>query len=261
MKLSLNYLMRTDIGSSSVTVAYRANGQYLMDNVTVSAYEPLTSIHPSSAETLLAVGSSRNIIFKGGPHPWTGKPNSFSREIALSDEEIIQVDELDDTVGVSIFKVTCRALGQATLTYKVFNKPFFPNCYSNGATAIVQIICSKPRYIYLQPEFKDSKNCPIGNNAERIMAHANQPLRLVVVVKDEDGKRFDNITSLNIEWTLKPSGIGSFQVSTGILEQTFVDYNVILPMTHYQTVIPKNIWVHSQYQLKLRIIRNSYWQS
>ncbi|XP_044576324.1 nuclear pore membrane glycoprotein 210 [Cotesia glomerata] len=229
----------TDIGSSSITVAYRANGQYLMDNVTVSAYEPLTSIHPSSAETLLAVGSSRNIIFKGGPHPWTGKQNSFAREIALSDEEIIQVDELDETVGVSIFKVTCRALGQATLTYKVFNKPFFPNCYSTGATAIVQIICSKPRYIYLQPEFKDSKNCPIGNNAERIMAHANQPLRLVVVVKDEDGKRFDNITSLNIEWTLKPSGIGSFQVSTGILEQTFVDYNVILPMTHYQTVIPK----------------------
>ncbi|XP_057323186.1 nuclear pore membrane glycoprotein 210 [Microplitis mediator] len=229
----------TDIGSSSITVAYRTNGQYLMDNVTVSAYKPLTSIHPSSAETLLAVGSSRKIIFKGGPHPWTGKINSFTREISVSDEEIVQIDEQDNNGGVSVFKATCRALGQATLTYKVFNKPFLPNCHSTGATAMVKIICGKPRYIYLQPEFKDSKNCPIGNNAERIMVHANQPLKLIVTVKDEDGKRFDNITSLNIEWALKPSGIGLFEVSTGIIEETFVDYNIILPLTHYQTVIPK----------------------
>lgn len=231
----------TDIGSSSVTVAYRTNGQYLMANVTVSAYEPLVSIHPLTSETLLAVGSSRKIIFKGGPHPWAGKPQGYARDISLSDGEIVRINEITDhnpTIGVSVFEVTCIALGEVTVTYKISNEPLLSNCRSIGATANVRVICGKPRYIFLQPEFKDSKNCPIGNNAKRIMAHTDKPLRLLVTVKDEDGRKFDNFTSLNIEWTLKPSGSGIIEISSGIMEETEINYNVILPLNHYQKVIP-----------------------
>uniref|UniRef100_A0A0C9RIR8 Pom210 protein n=1 Tax=Fopius arisanus TaxID=64838 RepID=A0A0C9RIR8_9HYME len=232
----------TTIGSSGVTVAYNSNGEYLMDNVTVSAYAPLIPVYPSSGETLLAVGSSRKIIFKGGPQPSPGNLKGFTRESSISEEEIVRISEVDTTDGssdVTIFEVVCRALGDVIFTFKVSNEPLLPNCRSTGATAAVRIICGKPRHIELQPEFKDSDKCPITKNPETVMAHSDKPLYLNVIVKDESGRRFDNFTSLNVEWTLNPSGVGTVEVTTGILEETLVDFNVVLPNKHYQRVIPK----------------------
>ena len=151
-----------DIGTSEVTVAYNANGQYLTDNVTVSAYEPLIAIHPSSKESLLTVGSSRKIVFRGGPHPWSNKPQSYSRKIQVSEKKIVDVIEYSDSSAglydISIFEVMCRSLGEVDVTYTISNIPLLPNCKSTYAFETVKVICGKPRHIYLQPEFKDSKN-------------------------------------------------------------------------------------------------------
>ncbi|XP_031847094.2 nucleoporin 210 [Nomia melanderi] len=232
-----------DVGRSEVTVVYNANGQYLTDNVTVSAYEPLEAVHPSSRETLLAVGSSRKIVFRGGPHPWSNKPQSYSRKVQVSEKKIVEVTEHGDLLGglykVSVIEVMCKALGEVLLTYTISNIPLLPNCKNTHATEIVRIICGKPRYIYLQPEFKDSKNCPISLNTERIMAHGDKKLKLITIVKDEEGRTFDNITSLHIDWNLKPSSIGSPEMSSGSIEETFTDMNVILPKHYYQNIVFK----------------------
>ncbi|XP_015122666.1 nuclear pore membrane glycoprotein 210 [Diachasma alloeum] len=235
-------VLATSVGSSSVTVAYNSNGHYLTDNVTVSAYAPLVPIHPPSGETLLAVGSSRKIVFKGGPQVPAGKPQGLARDTSISDEEVVRITEIPNTSGqpdVSIFEVVCRSLGDVIFTFKVTNEPLLPNCRTTGASSTVRIICGKPRHIYLQPEFKDSDKCPITKHPERVMAHNDKPLHLNVIVKSEDGRRFDNFTSLNVEWTLTPSGVGTVEIASGILEETFLDFNVVLPSNHYQTVIPK----------------------
>ncbi|XP_076279834.1 nucleoporin 210 [Lasioglossum baleicum] len=232
-----------DVGTSEITVVYNANGQYLTDNVTVSAYEPLEAVHPSSRESVLAVGSSRKIIFKGGPHPWSNKPQSYLRKVQVSEKKIIEVTEHGDLVGglykISVVEVMCKALGDVVLTYTVSNVPLLPNCKSTYATQTVRIICGKPRHIYLQPEFKDSKNCPISLNTERIMAHSDKSLKLIVLVKDEEGRTFDNITSLHIDWNLKPTSVGSVEMSSGSIEETVTDMNVVLPKHYYQNVIFK----------------------
>lgn len=230
-----------DVGTSGITVAYSANGQYLLDNITVSAYERLIAIHPSSGETLLAVGSSRKIVFKGGPHPWPGKPQGYTREISLSDSDTVRaVDQrYTDVADVSVYEVTCNALGDVLLTFTVSNNPLLPNCRSTDATATVRVICGKPRYIQLLPEFKDGEHCPLAQNSERVMAHSDKPLRLVVTVKDEDGRRFDNVSSLNVEWNLKPVDSGIVEVLSGTQEETFTDMNVVLPRRHYQIMVPK----------------------
>ncbi|KAG7201135.1 hypothetical protein KM043_003926 [Ampulex compressa] len=229
-----------DVGTSEVTVAYNSNGEYLIDNVTVSAYEPLITIHPGSRETLLPVGSSRKIVFKGGPHPWSNKPQSYSRKMQVSDNKVIEVikqkDLSNEPSDISIFEVTCRTLGEALLMYTILNVPLLPNCKNAQATETVRVTCGKPRYIYLQPAFKDSKNCPVNIDAERIMAHSGQNLKTIIMIKDEDGRQFDNITSLNIEWTLKPVTIGSVEMSPGSIEETFTDFNVILPNKYYQMI-------------------------
>lgn len=234
-------LIGLDVGTSSITVAHSSNGQYLMDNITIAAYERLVAVHPSNGETLLAVGSSRKIIFKGGPHAWPGKPQGYKREISSSDSDVVRVIErkMPDSPEIAVYEVICRSLGDVSVTYKISNTPLLPNCRSNEATASVRVICGKPRYVHLAPEFKDSENCPIGQSSERVMAHSDKPLRLVVTVKDEDGRRFDNFTSLDVVWNLKPQDSGSVEIASGTAEETFTDMNVVLPRSHYQIFVPK----------------------
>ncbi|OAD53088.1 hypothetical protein WN48_10834 [Eufriesea mexicana] len=232
-----------DIGTSEITVVYNANGQYLTDNITVSAYEPLIAVHPSNKESLLTVGSSRKIVFKGGPLPWSNKPQSYSRKIQASEKKIVEIIEHADSPAglyeLSVFEVMCRALGEVDVTYIISNIPLLPNCKSTYASETVKIICGKPRHIYLQPEFKDSKNCPINLNTERIMAHSDKNLKLITIVKDEEHRTFDNITSLHIDWNLKPTSIGFVEMSSGCIEETVTDMNVILPKNYYQNIIFK----------------------
>lgn len=231
-------IVSQEVGISKVSVTY---GRNLTDNVTVSAYEPLVVVHPTKAETLLAVGSSRNIIFKGGPRPWSESAHGYQREARVTDTNIIEVSEYEPNYEdeISVFNVLCKALGETRLTFTVFNEPILPSCRSGEAVAHVKVVCAKPRYIYLQPEFKDGENCPVSHDAERIVAHSEEALRLLVIVKDEDGRRFDNITSLNIDWYLKPSASASVEVLIGSLEETFTDYEIPLPKSHYQQITPK----------------------
>ncbi|XP_015601046.1 nuclear pore membrane glycoprotein 210 [Cephus cinctus] len=236
-------VMGLDVGTSSISVAYKVNGLYLIDNITVSAYEPLTALHPASMETLLTVGSSRKILFKGGPHPWSIKPQGYSREARVSDNMVIESHEYAySTSGfsdVALFEVTCKALGEANFIYTVSNLPLLPNCQKTEAVAKVRVICGKPRYIYLQPKFSNSSSCPIGQVSEKIMARNNNDLDLTVVIKDEDGRRFDNISSLHIEWELTPTGVGILDAPIGSKEETITDMNVEFPKRHYQRIIPK----------------------
>lgn len=245
------FVIGTSLGTSTITVSYNLNGQYFMDSIEVSAYEPLVPIYPATGETLLAVGSSRNILFKGGPSSSLGRDASkdYNREIKVSNEEIVRIIEQGENDvsseypdDIYVYQVVCQALGDVVLTFKIYNEDRFcynDNCQNVGAIANIRIICGKPRYIYLQPEFKDSENCPIAKNTDKVMAHCDKPLKIMVTVKDEDGKIFDNITSLNIEWNLKPSSNGIIQITNGVIEETFNDYNTIFPKNHYQIVVPK----------------------
>ncbi|XP_047371272.1 nuclear pore membrane glycoprotein 210 isoform X1 [Vespa velutina] len=234
-------IISSSVGISQVTVAYNANGQYLTDNITVSAYEPLIVVHPKNKETLLAVGSSRKIIFKGGPHPWSSKPQSYSRKMQSSNEKIAEIIEhthsLSISYDISVFEVLCKALGEVILTYTVSNVPLLPNCKTTYAVQTTRVTCGKPRYIYLQPEVKDSNSCPLKQNSDKILAHSDKSQKFIIMVKDEDGRQFDNITSLNIEWNIKPSAAGHMEISTGSVEETFTDMQVVLPKRHYQNII------------------------
>ncbi|KAJ8670863.1 hypothetical protein QAD02_002122 [Eretmocerus hayati] len=165
------------------------------------------------------------------------------REARVSDSNIIEVEEQGSTFNeeISVFKVLCRALGESYVTFSVYNIPVLPSCKGGEAVARVKVTCGKPRYIYLQPEFRDGKNCPVSHDTDRVVAHSEETLKLLVIVKDENGRRFDNITSLSIEWNLKPSSAAALEVQLGSLEDTASEYQVILPKNHYQQMLPKKL--------------------
>ncbi|XP_014209952.1 nuclear pore membrane glycoprotein 210 [Copidosoma floridanum] len=223
-------IVSQSIGTSKVSVTY---GRNLTDNATVSAYEPLIVVNPK-IETLLAVGSSRNIIFKGGPLAWSSLAQGYHKNAQVGDNSILEVieEESSHEGEISVYKVLCRALGESNMTYTVYNKPISPFCKAHEATAHVKVICAKPRYIYLQPESKDGNNCPIST--ERIVARSEESLKLLVIVKDEHKRRFDNITSLTIDYSVS----ADIKIPSGSLEETDFEYNVVLPKNHYQQLTP-----------------------
>lgn len=236
-------------GISKVSVTY---GRNLTDNITVSAYAPMLVVNPSG-DTVLSVGSSRNIIFKGGPLAWSSLAQGYHKAARVSDDNVLEIIEEESSYeeDISVYKVLCRALGEGILKYTAYNKPISPFCKAREATANVKVICAKPRYVFLQPEFKDGQNCPISQDTERIVAHSEEPLRLLVVVKDEYERRFDNISSLNIDWDVKPQLSAAIQISSGSLEETYFEYDVELPKNHYQQLVP-NKYVDS-FTLKAKV--------
>lgn len=57
----------------------------LEDSVMVAAFRPLTVLQPPSGETVLALGTSRQIVFVGGPRPWPGRGSDHGKFIAQGD--------------------------------------------------------------------------------------------------------------------------------------------------------------------------------
>lgn len=71
----------------------------LEDSVMVAAFRPLTVLHPASGETVLALGTSRQLVFVGGPRPWLGRGSEYGKSISLGDG----VKSKKDTLEVLLF--------------------------------------------------------------------------------------------------------------------------------------------------------------
>lgn len=65
----------------------------------VAAFRPLTVLHPASGETVLALGTSRQLVFVGGPRPWLGRGSEYGKSISLGDG----VKSKKDTLEVLLF--------------------------------------------------------------------------------------------------------------------------------------------------------------
>lgn len=52
----------------------------IKDSIVLASYRKLRHLEPSNGETVLALGSSRILVFEGGPLPWINKPSSHYRK-------------------------------------------------------------------------------------------------------------------------------------------------------------------------------------
>ena len=61
----------------------------------VAAFRPLTVLHPASGETVLALGTSRQLVFVGGPRPWPGRGSEHGKSIMQGDNVKSKKDILE----------------------------------------------------------------------------------------------------------------------------------------------------------------------
>ena len=78
---------------------------------------------PQSAQVVLAVGSSRDVLLRGGPSAWVGKPSQYFRGAESSDEEVVTVALLEEVAHpFTGARVLCHKLGEANVRVVVGNR-------------------------------------------------------------------------------------------------------------------------------------------
>lgn len=70
----------TGISVTKLALTYTGDKGVVKDSVILSSFRKLRHLEPIKQETVLALGSSRLIVFEGGPLPWINKPSGHYRK-------------------------------------------------------------------------------------------------------------------------------------------------------------------------------------
>ncbi|XP_037658720.1 nuclear pore membrane glycoprotein 210 isoform X2 [Choloepus didactylus] len=194
-------------GYTVLIVSYKHGHVHLSARITIAAYLPLKSVDPSSV-ALVTLGSSKEMLFEGGPRPWVLEPSKFFRNITSEDMDSISLAPIGPPASWNYQQhwilVTCQALGEQVIALSVGNKPSITNPFPVVEPAVVKFVCAPPSRLTLTPVYASPQldlSCPLLQQNKQVVPVSNHrnPL-LDLAAYDEQGRRFDNFSSLSVQW-------------------------------------------------------------
>nr|XP_045612932.1 nuclear pore membrane glycoprotein 210-like isoform X2 [Procambarus clarkii] len=232
-------------GFSSVKVSYRSSKGELVASTMVAAFRPLRPLNPSSGRTVLAPGSSRIVLFEGGPLPWVNKRSSHTAQVKIDNPEKVRVKLLgevkkhSDIHGV---EVLCRGLGEFTLTLTVGNVPSPTLPHPRSVSSTLEVVCALPDAISLAAIIKRPvaalSSCPAVAETGVTVAHCYKPLLMEVIVTDSENRKFDNISSLVFKWSVSNESLAVIPDEPSSLTQVITVESFSLPLKTHQMLTP-----------------------
>ncbi|VTJ87902.1 Hypothetical predicted protein [Marmota monax] len=194
-------------GSTTLLVSYRHGHVHLSASLTIAAYLPLRAVDPSSV-AVVTLGSSKDMLFEGGPRPWVLEPARFFRNLTSEDGDSISLALLGPPASRShqqhSIRATCRALGDQVIALSVGNQPSLTNPFPAVEPAVVKVVCTPPSRISLTPVHAGpplDPSCPRLQHDKQVVpvsSHRNPLLDLAAY--DQQGRQFDNFSSLGVQW-------------------------------------------------------------
>ncbi|XP_071611582.1 nuclear pore membrane glycoprotein 210 [Heliangelus exortis] len=200
-------------GYTTLVVSYTHGHVHLSASITIAAYLPLKTVDPP-AVALVTLGSSKDMLFEGGPRPWVQEPSKFFRNITAEDAE---------SIGLMLFgpptsrnniqhwvRASCKSLGEQVITLTVGNHPTITNPFPAVEPAVVKFICAVPSRLTLTPVYGSPQfdlSCPLLQQNKQVVPVSNyrNPV-LDLAAYDQQGSKFDNFSSLSVIWeSTKPS--------------------------------------------------------
>ncbi|KAJ8968307.1 hypothetical protein NQ314_002368 [Rhamnusium bicolor] len=216
----------------------------LEDSVTLSSFKPLRLIEPTR-EIVLAIGTSVNLVYVGGPRPIMGRAGDHQRVVVSEDEKIARATDITQFCTLpgedfSVVQIVCRKLGETDIKLMISNIPTASNCKSQTSSVTTRITCGKPRKVTLQPELRiaDVDACPMDLSSGHVVVQSTKNIDLDVFVYDDCGTRFLNISSFNFEWLLTPFATGELLNKNGVFPKNITIGNVPVALKSYQTLKP-----------------------
>nr|XP_033781607.1 nuclear pore membrane glycoprotein 210 [Geotrypetes seraphini] len=208
-------------GYTTLLVSYTHGHVHLSARITIAAYLPLKTVDPSSV-ALVTLGSSKDMLFEGGPKPWVLEPSKFFRNISA---------ECVASVGLALLgppasrnhlhhwlRVSCKALGEQVIALTLGNKPTVTNPFPATEPAVVKFICALPSRLTLTPIYANplfDLSCPLLQQTKQVVPVSNyrNPV-LDLAAYDHQGRRFDNFSSLTINWESTKASLASIDPFT-----------------------------------------------
>ncbi|KAL4646368.1 nuclear pore membrane glycoprotein 210 isoform X1 [Arapaima gigas] len=204
-------------GHVALTVSYAHGKVRLSARITIAAYQPLKVIDPVSV-AVVTLGSSKDMLFEGGPKPWVLEPSKFFRNLTAEDARSVHM-ALFGPASRNYFKhwvrATCRALGEQVLALTVGNQPSLTNPFPAVEPAVVKLVCAPPSRLTLVPVYTSPQldlSCPLLQQNKQVVPVSNyrNPI-LDLAAYDQQGRRFDNFSSLSITWESTKASLASIE--------------------------------------------------
>uniref|UniRef100_A0A3B5BEP0 Nucleoporin 210 n=1 Tax=Stegastes partitus TaxID=144197 RepID=A0A3B5BEP0_9TELE len=234
-------------GYTMLTVSYTHGNVHLSAKITIAAYLPLRAIDPVSV-AVVTLGSSKTMLFEGGPRPWVLEPSKFFCNLSAEDEASLSLtlaSPSSHNYNQHWVRATCRALGEQVLEVMVGNKASVTNPYPAVEPAVVKFVCAPPSRLTLVPVYTSPQldlTCPLLQQNKQVVPVSNDrnPI-LDLAAFDQQGRTFDNFSSLSMLWESTKVSLASIEPTMPMELQLLEDSNKQMKLHGRQTVL-----VHQQ---------------
>uniref|UniRef100_UPI0037E7A905 nuclear pore membrane glycoprotein 210 n=1 Tax=Semicossyphus pulcher TaxID=241346 RepID=UPI0037E7A905 len=204
-------------GYTMLTVSYTHGNIHLSAKITVAAYLPLRAVDPVSV-AVVTLGSSKDMLFEGGPRPWILEPSKFFCNLQAEDESSVSLtltSPSSHNYNQHWVRATCRALGEQVLEVNVGNKASVTNPFPAVELAVVKFICAPPSRFTLVPVYTNPQldlTCPLLQQNKQVVPVSNyrNPV-LDLAAFDQQGRKFDNFSSLSMVWESTMVSVASIE--------------------------------------------------
>ncbi|KAL7865087.1 hypothetical protein AOLI_G00165070 [Acnodon oligacanthus] len=230
-------------GYTNLLVSYTHGNVHLNAKITIAAYPPLRAVDPVSV-ALVTLGSSKDMLFEGGPKPWVLEPSKFFRNLTAEDLNSVTLT-LTGPASRSYFRhtmqATCKALGEQVLAVTVGNQPTVTNPFPAVEPAVVKFICAPPSRLTLVPVYTNPQldlSCPLLQQNKQVVPVSNyRNPELDLAAFDQQGRKYDNFSSLNMFWESSKVALASIEPTKPMELHLLEDGNKQKKLHGRQTVL------------------------
>uniref|UniRef100_A0A8C2GK98 Nucleoporin 210 n=1 Tax=Cyprinus carpio TaxID=7962 RepID=A0A8C2GK98_CYPCA len=231
-------------GYTNLLVSYTHSNVHLSAKITIAAYPPLKPIDPVSV-AVVTLGSSKDMTFEGGPQPWVLEPSKFFRNLTAEDHSSVTLSlygPASRTYSRHLVRATCRALGeQVRGALTVGNQPTVTNPFPAVEPAVVKFVCAPPSRLTLTPIYLNPQldvSCPLLQQNKQVVPVSNyHNPELDVAAFDQQGRKFDNFSSLSMIWESSKVSLASIEPTMPMQLHVHEDDNKQKKLHGYQTVL------------------------
>ncbi|XP_048968577.1 nuclear pore membrane glycoprotein 210-like isoform X10 [Canis lupus dingo] len=215
---SSTHIAAKSLGHTLVTVSVTESEEYLESSATFAAYEPLKAVNPVEV-ALVTWQSVKEMVFEGGPRPWILEPSRFFLELSMEKTEKIELTQVrlpaKRKQNQYIYRVLCLDLGEQTLTFRIGNNPGVLNPSPAVEAVQVRFMCAHPASMSVTPVYREpagAQPCPLPqHNKQLIPVSSLRDTVLELAVFDQHRRKFDNFSSLILEWKSSNETLAHFE--------------------------------------------------
>uniref|UniRef100_A0A8C3BL98 Nucleoporin 210 like n=1 Tax=Cairina moschata TaxID=8855 RepID=A0A8C3BL98_CAIMO len=197
----------TDCSLLPLDISMEKQGVFVLAEEVSHCQIALKAVNPVEM-ALVTWQAAKEMVFEGGPGPWVLEPSHFFSELTVEHEEKIEAVQVQfptkRKLNQYVYQVVCLQLGEQVLTFRVGNQPGLLNPAPAVEAIQVTFICAHPASMSVTPVYEAATGvqpCPLPQQSKQLIPISSvRSTVLELAVFDHQRRKFDNFSSLVLEW-------------------------------------------------------------